>query len=312
MAAQLSYPELLAALEQAFLQAHQVPERLNCDIGAQWGIDARLLLMPAWRADGFLGIKLVTLHPHNPAHGMASLQGLYLLLDGKTGQPLTLLDAAELTAWRTAATSMLAARLLSTRTLRTVLVIGAGKLANYFIRAYFEIMQPERIGLWNRDIGKAEQLISTIQLPGCRLELAPDLERAVREADSISTLTSSPQPLFPGRWCRPGCHVDLVGGYAPAMREADDDLLRRALICVDSYRGALAEAGDIINPLERGVISRADIRMELSELVAGKKPLPATEKDLTVFKSVGTALEDLAAAVLIHERINPGQDARCP
>ncbi|MDT8320427.1 MAG: ornithine cyclodeaminase family protein [Xanthomonadales bacterium] len=312
IAAQLSYPELLAALEQAFLQAHQVPDRMNCDIGAQWGIDARLLLMPAWRADGFLGIKCVTLHPDNPARGMPALAGLYLLLDGKTGQPLALLDAAELTAWRTAAASMLAASLLATRAPRKVLVIGAGKLAAYFIRAYWEIMQPERIGLWNRDISKAEQLISSIQLPGCTLEVAPDLEQAVRQADSISTLTSSRQPLFPGRWCRPGCHVDLVGGFAPDMREADDELLRRAVICVDSYQGALAEAGDIIDPLERGVISRADIKMELSELVTVKKPLLSAEKDLTVFKSVGTALEDLAAAVLICDRINPGQDSPCP
>lgn len=311
MAAQLSYPQLLMALQQAFLEPHNVPERLNFDIGTQWGIDARLLLMPAWRADGFLGIKLVTLHSNNPARGMPALAGLYLLLNGKTGQPLALLDAAELTAWRTAAASMLAARLLSAQSPRNVLVIGAGKLANYFIRAYFAIMQPERICLWNRDIDKAAQLISSIQLPGCRLEVAPDLEQAVRQADSISTLTSSHQPLFPGRWCRSGCHVDLVGGYTPTMREADDDLMRRAVICVDSYHGALAEAGDIIQPLERGVITRADVQLELAELVAGKKIL-CSEKDLTVFKSVGTALEDLAAAVLTYNRLHADHSICCP
>ncbi len=304
MATNLSYPELLLALKQAFLQNHQVPDRLHYDIGEQWGINARLLIMPAWRADHYLGIKLATLYPDNSARGMLALAGVYVLFDGANGQPLALLDAAELTAWRTAAASMLAATHLLTRPPRNVLILGAGKLSRYFIHAYFEIIRPERILLWSREIGKAEKLAASILLNGFNLEVAYDLEQAVRQADSISTLTSSTQPLFSGAWCQPGCHVDLVGGYCPSMRDADDNLMLRAVICVDSYQGALMEAGDIIDPLSRCVIFRKDIQMELAELLSGKKPVRTVEKDLTVFKSVGMALEDLAAAILIYKKIN--------
>ena len=299
----LSYKDLIASLRSALAQDHTLPERLNYSIGEQWGIDARLLLMLAWREDFYLGFKIVTFHPENATRGRPSLAGIYGLLDGRTGQPLALLDAAELTAYRTAAASMLAAQCLANhQSPKNVLIIGAGKLSSYYISAYVEIMRPQKISLWNRDADKAEKVIDSVQPCATILQQVSNLEEAVREADIISTLTSSTQPVLFGAWCKPGCHIDLVGGYHPDMREADDDLIQRAMIYVDTYQGVLDEAGDIIEPLNRGIITRADIKADLAELARSEIADLTEDKDLTVFKSVGAAFEDLAAAVLVYEK----------
>jgi alanine dehydrogenase len=302
----LCYTDLISSLRSALAQDHTLPERLNYSIGEQWGIDARLLFMLAWREDFYVGFKIVTFHPENSTRGLPSLAGIYGLLDGQTGQPLALLDAAELTAHRTAAASVLAAQCLTThQPPKNVLIIGAGKLSSYYIKAYAEIMRPEKISLWNRDAEKAERIINATQLSATKLQLATNLEEAVREADIISTLTSSTQPVLFGAWCKPGCHIDLVGGYHPDMREADDELIQRAMIYVDTYQGALNEAGDIKGPLERDIITQADIKADLAELVRGEIAQLSDDKDLTVFKSIGAAFEDLAAAVLVYEKTQP-------
>jgi len=302
----LSYTELITSLRLALAQRHSLPERMHYEIGKHWGIDARLLLMLAWRDDFYLGFKIVTLYPDNVSRGLPNLAGIYGLFDGRTGKPLVLLDGAELTAYRTAAASMLAAKCLAARPPENVLVIGAGKLSSYYINAYAEVMHPKRILLWNRDVEKAEKVVESMRLTGTDLSIASDLEAAVGEADMISTVTSSMEPVLFGTWCKPGSHIDLVGGYRPDMREADDELIRRASIYVDTYQGVLKEAGDIFEPLERGIITQADIKADLFELVAGDISKRASHKDFTVFKSVGAAFEDLAAAVLVYEKANQG------
>ena len=298
----LTYTELVASLKDAFAQIHDVPERLHYSIGERLGIDVRLLVMVAWGGAHYLGIKMVTLNPDNPAQGLPSLSGIYCLFNGKTGQPLAILDGAELTAFRTAAASMLAARYAMTDSPQNVLVLGAGNLSSYFIKAYAETMKPVQIGLWSRDVSKAEKVVEQLELNEVSLSVIHDLESAVKQANVISTLTSSTQPLFPGEWCQPGCHLDLVGAYRPDMRETDDKLISRAMIYVDNYEAVLKEAGDIILPLEAGIISRQDICAELSELARGEIVTPMADKDLTVFKSVGSAVEDLAAAALVYEK----------
>jgi ornithine cyclodeaminase len=298
----LSYSELLASLEQAFIQSHTAPDRLHYELAESMGVDTRLLVMVAWGADHYLGVKMVTLCSDNAAQGLPTLSGVYCLFDGKNGLPLAMLDGAELTACRTAAASVLAAKCLVDQVPNTVLIMGAGKLSTYYINAYAEIMKPERVLLWNRDINKAEAVVESLSLNKTKLEVVTNLETSVNQADIISTITSSTEPLFPGTWCKPGCHLDLVGGYRPDMREVDDDLIRRAMIYVDTYQGAFDEAGDIIDPLNRGIISKQDIHADLAELVRGKHIEQDDSKDLTVFKSVGTAIEDLAAAVLVYEK----------
>jgi alanine dehydrogenase len=303
----LSYAELISSLKLALTQRHSLPERMHYEIGKHWGIDARLLLMLAWRDDFYLGFKIVTLYPDNVSRGLPNLAGIYGLFDGRTGKPLALLDGAELTAHRTAAASVLAAKCLVARPPENILVIGAGKLSSYYINAYAEVMQPKRIWLWNRDVKKAVKVVESLRLTGTDLSVASDLEAAVGEADIISTVTSSAQPVLFGAWCKPGSHIDLVGGYRPDMREADDELIGRASIYVDTYQGVLKEAGDIFEPLERGIITQADIKADLSELVAGDISKRTGHKDLTVFKSVGAAFEDLAAAVLVYQKANQGE-----
>lgn len=302
----LSYDELVRSLTLALTQRHSLPERMHYEIGKHWGIDARVLLMLAWRDDFYLGFKLVTLYPDNVSRGLPNLAGIYVLFDGRTGEPLAFMDAAELTAFRTAAASMLASKCLAARSPKNVLVVGAGHLSRYFINAYAEVMHPKRILLWNRDIGKAEKVVGSMRLTGTDLGVASNLEAAVGEADIISTVTSSVRPVLFGAWCKPGSHIDLVGGYRPDMREADDELIRRAMIFADTYQGVLKEAGDIIQPLERGIIGEDDIKADLSELISGEFSKQASGKDLTVFKSVGAAFEDLAAAVLVYEKTNRG------
>ena len=303
----LSYTELISALKLALTQRHSLPERMHYEIGEHWGIDARLLFMLAWRDDFYLGFKIVTLYPDNVSRGMPNLAGVYGLFDGRTGKPLAFMDGAELTAYRTAAASMFAAQCLVARPPENVLVIGAGKLSGYYINAYVEVMQPKRICLWNRDLERAEKVVGSLQLTGTDLSVASDLEAAVGEADMISTLTSSVEPVLFGAWCKPGSHIDLVGGYRPDMREADDELIGRASIYVDTYQGVLHEAGDIFEPLKRGAITQDDIKAELAELAAGDISKPTGHKDLTVFKSVGAAFEDLAAAVLVYQKANQGE-----
>jgi len=304
IAACLSYTELIASLRSALAQDHTLSERHQYPIGEQWGIDARMLLMLAWREDFYLGFKIVMMYPDNIVRGLPNLAGIYGLFDGQTGKPLALLDAAELTAYRTAAASMLAAQCLAThQPPRNVLIIGSGNLSSYYIKAYVEIMRPQKISLWSRDPDKAKRLINENQLSSTKVQLVSNLEDAASEADIISTLTSSKQPVLQGAWCKPGCHIDLVGGYGPDMREADDGLICRASIYVDTYPGVLKEAGDIIEPMKQGIISQVDIKADLAELVRGEIPEQSGDKDLTVFKSVGAAFEDLAAAVLVYEKM---------
>jgi ornithine cyclodeaminase len=299
----LDFPRLVAALELAFARGACVPLR---HVHALAESD-RLLLMPAWRnaglADddgGALGVKLVTVFPGAAQRGAATVAALYVLLDRATGEPRAILDGEALTLRRTAAASALAARLLARPDSRSLLVVGTGKLAPFLARAHC-VLRPglERIRVWGRSAQRAAALARELHAEGLAAEASGDLASAVREAHIISCATTSTEPIVQGQWLAPGTHLDLVGGFTPAMREADDAAVARARIVVDTYAGALAEAGDLIVPLERGVIERSQIVAELAELVRGERAGRTDADQVTLFKSVGTALEDLAAAELV-------------
>jgi ornithine cyclodeaminase len=268
-----------------------------------------LLLMPAWRSGaghtndpGALGIKLVTVLPGAAKHGAATVSALYVLLDRNTGQPRALLDGEALTLRRTAAASALAARFMARPDSKTLLVIGTGKLAPFLLRAHCELRPALRhVALWGRSTQRAALLAERLRGDGLPVSAVDDLERAVRAADIVSCATTATQPIVQGRWLAAGAHLDLVGGFTRAMREADDDAVAGARIVVDTYAGALAEAGDLIEPLERGVIARERVVAELAELVRGERAGRSDDAQITLFKSVGTALEDLAAAELVTE-----------
>jgi ornithine cyclodeaminase len=299
--AALDWERLAEALAAAFAAGAQVPLRHAHPLGET----DTLLLMPAWRdagdgAAGGLGVKIVTVMPGNAARGAATVNALYLLLDRASGEPRAVIDGEALTLRRTAAASALAARHLARADSANLLVIGTGKLAPYLARAHYALRpQLARVRVWGRRADAAQTLAQLLRDDGLPAEAAADLETAVRDAHIVSCATTATAPIVHGAWLAPGTHLDLVGGFTRAMREVDDAAVARARIFVDTYAGALAEAGDLVSPLARGVIARTQIEAELAELVRGEKPGRRGGDEITLFKSVGTALEDLAAAELV-------------
>lgn len=295
---------LIDRLREAFRAATTtVPVRHHHAIAAPHGVDATLLLMPAWRDGGMLGVKVATVFPGNAARALPAVMASYLLLDGGTGEPLALLDGAALTARRTACASALAADYLAAADSRCLLMVGTGVLAPHLIRAHAAVRPIAEVLVWGRTPDKAERLAASLDRPGFTVAATPDLEAAARRADIISCATLAREPLIHGRWLRPGQHLDLVGGFTPEMREADDEAVRRASLFVDTRAGALKEAGDLVDPLRRGVIAEGDVLGDLFDLARGVCPGRRRDDEVTLFKSVGTALEDLAAAELAFERV---------
>ncbi len=298
--AALDYASLIAALRAAFAAGAEAPVRASHSVTAE---DDRLLLMPAWRRGAEIGVKIVTVFPRNPSRGLASVSALYVLLDGATGHPVALLDGEALTLRRTGAASALASTYLSRADARVLLVVGTGKLAPHLARAHCAVRPIERVLVWGRRPARAEALATELDGLGIPAQAAADLDAALGEADILTCATTAREPVVPGARVRPGTHVDLVGGFTRAMREGDDALVQRAELYVDTFAGALAEAGDLVQPIERGLLTRADIRAELADLVSGRAPGRRDAAVITLFKSVGTALEDLAAARLAAERL---------
>jgi alanine dehydrogenase len=296
----LSIEALVEALGEAFRGDVTVPVRHHHKI-AQSGADATLLLMPAWTSSGerFLGCKILTVFPDNAKRNKPAVFGNYLLLSGETGEPLAVLDGRALTAWRTAAASALAARYLAREDARHLVMIGAGVLAPHLVRAHAAVRPIERVTLWNRTHSRAVSLGFALAVKGIEAELADDLEAAVREADIVSCATLSPEPLFRGAWLKKGAHVDLVGGFTPEMREADDTTIKRARLFVDTRAGALKEAGDLVIPIKSKLITKEDVQGDLFDLCRGEVKGRKRSTEITLFKSVGNALEDLAAAMLV-------------
>jgi alanine dehydrogenase len=268
--------------------------------------EGMLLLMPAWTAR-HIGIKLVTVFPDNARRSLPSVLGQYMLLDGRTGQTVALLDGTMLTKRRTACASGLAARYLAPASATRLLMIGTGALAPHLIRVHAKVRPIREVAIWGRRLAVAEALARelTASLPAVLgrsviVRAVTDRKAAVTEADIVSCATLSKEPLVEGDWLREGQHVDLVGAYTPEMRESDDKAVWRARVYVDTRTGALKEGGDIVQPLRNGTIEEDDVIADLFELARGQQTgrLPGDTASITLFKSVGTALEDLAAAEL--------------
>ncbi|MDF2994778.1 MAG: ornithine cyclodeaminase family protein [Xanthobacteraceae bacterium] len=302
----LDFPTLIDALEAAFRRPIVTPVRHHHTMARPDG-DATLLLMPAWTAEGtdddVQGTKLVTVAPGNAARGLDTINGLYILNSGATGVPLAVLDARVLTLWRTAAASALAARYLARPDAARLAVIGAGALAPYVARAHASVRPIREIRVWNRTPERAEATAARLRADGLNAVATADRGEAIGWADIVTSATLSPAPLVEGQFLKPGQHVDLIGGFTPTMREADDEAIRRARVYVDTRGGALKEAGDIVIPIASGLIRSEDVQGDLFELATGKAPLRGAAEEITLFKSVGTAIEDLAAAELVWKRL---------
>jgi ornithine cyclodeaminase len=256
--------------------------------------------MPAWLEGRYLGVKIVTVFPDNGRRSLPSVYGTYLLMSGASGVPLATFDGSMLTLRRTACASALAARHLARDDASRLLMIGTGALAPHLVNAHAAIRPIRYVRIWGRSRDKAAELAAKLARPGLAVAATDDLEAAVREADVISCATLSKTPLVRGAWLKPGQHVDLVGSYAKDMREADDDVIRRASVHIDTDAAA-AESGDLAQPLASGVLTRDAICGTLARLCRGEAPGRRSRDEITMFKSAGTAIEDLAAAVHLYE-----------
>lgn len=299
--AALRFPVLIEALAEAFRGGIVAPDRHHHDIAGPDG-GGTLLLMPAWTKgatpDSFLGVKVASIIPSNGPKGLPSLFGTYLLMDGATGQPLAALDGARLTLWRTAAASALAARYLAREDATRMAMVGAGALAPFLIRAHRSERPIREVTLWNHRPERARQLASALASEGLPVVAATDLEAAVRDADLVSCATLSTAPLVKGEWLKPGAHLDLVGAFTPTMREADDEALRRASIFTDTP-AAKTEGGDVALGLQSGAIPDAQVKGDLFDLCGGCAPGRVRFDEITLFKSIGASIEDLAVAMTV-------------
>lgn len=298
--AALPYDRLIPHLREAFRAGGEVPLRSRFHIDAvDGGAGGTLLLMPAWQPGRHIGIKTVSVFPDNAKLGLGSVAATYLLLDARTGEPKAVIDGEAITLRRTGCASALAASYLARQDAQRLLMVGAGSLAPHLIRAHCAVRKYTRIEIWNRNRARAEKVAAT--LADLSVTVVDDLESAVRAADTISCATLSREPLVRGDWLKAGTHLDLVGAFTPAMHETDATALARSSVYVDNRAGALKEPGDLVTPIAAGQFRAEDVRGDLFDLCRADTIARRSDTEITLFKSVGLALEDLAAAELVVE-----------
>jgi ornithine cyclodeaminase/alanine dehydrogenase-like protein (mu-crystallin family) len=260
-------------------------------------------LMPAYsRSLGMIGTKLISVFPDNHGTELDSHQGVVMLFDGTNGSPLALMDAASITAIRTAAVSGVATKLLARQDARSVAILGSGVQGHTHVDAMMAARPFERVVVWSRNTEHARTLAaSATKKHGVAVTTAPTAEAAVREADVVCTVTASREPVLQGQWLRPGTHLNVVGASIPTAREIDTDAVKRSRVFVDRRESALAEAGDLLIPIQEGAVTAAHIGPELGELIVGSAQGRASDAEITLFKSLGIAVEDLASAHYLYD-----------
>ena len=294
--------ELIEALRTKLREGAEVPARGHHTVESGNTAGGTLLIMPAWQRDRLLILKSVTVFPDNPRSGLPTVMGFYALMSAATGEVLAIMDARVLTAKRTAAASALAAEFLARKEARHLLMVGTGALAPHMVRAHAAVRPITKVSVFGRTPGKVDAMLR--QLAGEAFELAAvtDLERAAPAADIICCATTATDPILAGDTLQPGTHVDLVGAYRADRREADTAAVARSSVYVDERAGALREAGDLVIPLREGAIDEGHIRGDLFGLCRNEVRGRTRPEEITLFKSVGMALEDLAAAELAYRK----------
>ncbi|KAI3933589.1 hypothetical protein MKX01_032694 [Papaver californicum] len=302
----ISYPSLLNHLQTtlpAISTKIESPIRHNHSVNQS----SSLLLMPSWsQSDSFkyIGVKIVTTFPENSSRNLPGVHASYLLFDSITGKPLSIMDGSELTHWRTSCVSGLASKYLSRNDVEVLVMIGAGSLAEYLIKAHLCVRPSlNRVIIWNRNGEKAVNLVKKLQeegISGVGFEYGECVEEIIKVGDVISCATSSGNPIVKGVELKEGVHLDLVGSFTPLMRECDDEAIKRGKVFVDN-EAALVEAGEFVGAFSRGVIAKEEIRGSLIDLITGKKNGRNGDNEITVFKSVGSAVVDIVSAQLVYE-----------
>lgn len=262
----------------------------------------KMLVRTAWIPGLASGVKAVTIYPDNPSQmpPMPSVQGQVLLFDEAQGHVVAVLEGVDLTAWKTAGDSALGSACLARPDIKTMLMVGAGSMARPLIDAHCSVRPSlNHVLIWNRSAPRAQELAAALGRGGINAEVVSDLDAAVSRAELISTATMSTEPLIRGAALKPGTHVDLVGAYTPTMREADDAALTGGRLFVDSYATTIGHIGEIMIPMEAGVITRADIRGDMHDLVQGKAGR-TSDDEITLFKNGGGAHLDVMIAHAVH------------
>ena len=289
----LAFGPLIEALRAMFSAGCEVPARGVHRIGEA----GTLLLMPAWRAGARLGVKTVTIFPGNGAQGLPGLHSTYLLFDARTGVPLAQLDGNEITSRRTAAAAALAASFLARADARRLLVLGTGRVAALLADAMRCVRPIDTVQVWNHRPASAHALAAELRAAGFAADATDDLAQAVAAADIVSCATLSTAALVRGVWLRPGAHLDLIGSFTPQMREADAECFARCRVFVDTDE-ALAKSGDLLEAIGAGAFGADRLQGTLAQLCRGARAGRIAAGERTLFKAVGSALEDLAAAEL--------------
>ena len=295
--------ELIVALKEGFSsQDIIIPQRHHHDFpNPETGADSTLLLMPAWHPGKESGVKIATVSPENGRFELPSIQAIYVLLNAVTGAMKATMQAKSLTAKRTAATSALASSFLSKKDASSLLMIGTGALSTNLIRAHAAVRPIKTVFVWGRNPEKAKAVCAVLKDGTFDCEVVTSIEEKAGEVDIISCATLSKAPLVLGAYLKDGQHIDLVGAYKKDMREADDEVISKSSVFVDTF-GGLHESGDIAIPIEKGTLQKESIKGDLFSLCSEKSSGRSDDDEITMFKSVGHALEDLVAASYYYNK----------
>lgn len=291
------YRDIVEALREGFRSDIETPVRHHHDVSSV----STLLLMPAWSKE-WAGLKTVVFKSDNAAMGLPTIQASYLLIEQKTGTAVAMMDGGEITRRRTAAASALAADYLARKDATTMTLVGAGALGPHFVMAHAAVRPISRVFIHSRTLAKAEELAANLAHAGFEAHSVSDLEHAVRQSDIVSCVTTATAPVVMGQWLRPGTHVDLAGAFKPSMRETDAEVVARSCVYVDTREGALAEAGDLLQAQAEGKFDFAAIKGDLFDLCRGRVKGRTSGSEITLFKSAGTAIEDLATAIMLYQK----------
>lgn len=297
----LHFPMLMERLRQAFRSGGVTPGETCHTVETYGRCDAALTLTPAWQVGRHIGVQVTTQFPDNSDRKLPSLLGTYLLLDGKSGVPLALIDGPMLVLRRTAAASVLASTYLARHDSERLLVVGTGNLAPILIEAYTAVLPIREVLVWGRSYEAAQALAGRYRRGKARVGATDTLANAVGGAHIIVCATTAAEPVIRGAWLAPGTHIDLIGSRSPERREADEAVLHRGRVFVDARAEALARGGDLIQAIAAGALTEDDIAADFFDLTRGERSGRRYYDQITVFKAVGTPLEDLAAAHLAYD-----------
>ncbi len=295
----LTFPALIAGMEAA--HRRRKIDVVDASLGDEAG---HYFVRHAVDHGRFMASKMFTSFPGNLSKNIPAVQAVCVMFDGSNGAPLAVLDGTEITYWRTAADSALGAKFLAAPEPHTLLVVGAGGMSRRLARAHMTVRPSlRRVLIWNRTVERAKNVADDLKREGIAAEVATDLNAATREADVITCCTRSHQPLIKGANLKPGTHLDLVGGYTPQTREADDEAAKRSLVFVDRRESAFHGVGDILQPIANGAIGESDVLGDLYDIAGGKVVGRRSPDDMTFFKNAGGGHLDLMTCEVVLRQL---------